>query len=78
MISFTCPRAKYVEEHVEVGPIWNHSHAELVATEYIQNHPECIWTGHWNTPRPNEMSTIQVKRRLKDVYEENVESIFGN
>ena len=50
-------------QDVEVGPIWDQGHAEVVAAEYIQDHPEFEWTGHWNTTRPGEMSTIQIRRR---------------
>ena len=42
------------EQNVEVGPIWNQQHAEQKAAEYIQNHPEYEWTGHWNTTQPGE------------------------
>ena len=48
---------------VEVGPIWNQRHAEEVAAEYIQNHPEYEWTGHWNTTRPGQMSVIFIQPR---------------
>jgi len=50
-------------QDVEVGPIWNQSHAEEVAAEYIQSHPDFEWTGQWETTRPGEMSTIQIRRR---------------
>ena len=50
-------------QDVEVGPIWSQSHAEEVASNYIQNHPDYEWTGQWNTIRSGEMSTIELKRR---------------
>jgi len=50
-------------QNVEVGPIWNQRHAEEKAAEYVRNHPDYKWTGHWNTTRPGLMSTIQVRRR---------------
>jgi len=49
-------------QYVEVGPIWNQQHAEQVAADYVRNHPECEWTGHWNTTRPGAMSVLQVRR----------------
>jgi len=68
-------------QDVEVGPIRNQSHAEEVASEYIRNHPEFEWTGHWNTTRPGEMSVIQVRRReeagaldIDDLVRSGVES----
>eukprot|EP00092_Neocalanus_flemingeri_P065894 GFUD01080197.1.p1 GENE.GFUD01080197.1~~GFUD01080197.1.p1 ORF type:complete len:238 (-),score=48.14 GFUD01080197.1:61-774(-) len=58
-----------MEQNVEVGPIWDQRNAEVVAAKYIQNHPEFVWTGHWNTTIPGKMSTIQIRRR--DVRERN-------
>ena len=54
---------------VEVGPIWNQRHAEEVAAEYIQNHPDFEWTGHWNTTRPGQMSVIFVQPRINRANE---------
>ena len=57
-------------QDVEVGPLRNQSHAEEVAAEYIENHPEYEWTGQWNTTRPGEMSTIEIReRRLDDLVD---------
>ena len=50
-------------QDVEVGHIRNQSHAEEVAAEYIRNHPEFEWTGQWNTTRPGEMSTIEIREK---------------
>jgi len=52
-----------MESWVEVGPIWNQRHAEQKAAEYIRNHPDYVWTGHWNTTQPGRMSIIQIRRR---------------
>eukprot|EP00092_Neocalanus_flemingeri_P065895 GFUD01080198.1.p1 GENE.GFUD01080198.1~~GFUD01080198.1.p1 ORF type:complete len:349 (-),score=71.15 GFUD01080198.1:44-1003(-) len=50
-------------QDVEVGPIWNQSHAAQVALKYTQNHAEYEWTGQWNTTKAGKMSTIQIRRR---------------
>ena len=52
---------------VEVGPILNQQHAERVATEYVQKNPQFMWTGHWNTTIPGQMSVIYVKPRAEAV-----------
>merc|ERR1711874_568964 len=49
-------------QNVEVGPIWNQRHAEEKAAEYVRNHPEFQWTGHWWTTEPGMMSVIQRQR----------------
>ena len=49
---------------VEVGPIWNQSHAEEVADMYIFAHPHLQWTREWRTTVWNKMSTITVKERI--------------
>merc|ERR1711874_901191 len=53
-------------QNVEVGPIWNQRHAEEKAAEYVRNHPEFQWTGHWWTTEPGIMSVIQIERRNPD------------
>eukprot|EP00092_Neocalanus_flemingeri_P014089 GFUD01015198.1.p1 GENE.GFUD01015198.1~~GFUD01015198.1.p1 ORF type:complete len:371 (-),score=72.03 GFUD01015198.1:305-1417(-) len=50
-------------QDVEVAPIRNQRHAEVVAAEYIQNHPEYEWTGQWNATQPGGVSTIQIRRK---------------
>ena len=52
-------------QDVEVGPLQNQCHAEQVAADYVRNHPECEWTGHWNTTRPGVMSVIQIRRHVE-------------
>ena len=52
-------------QDVEVGPLQNQRHAEQVAADYVRNHPECEWTGHWNTTRPGVMSVIQIRRHVE-------------
>ena len=49
---------------VEVGPIWNQSHAEEVADMYIFANPHLQWTKEWRTTVWNKMSTITVRERI--------------
>lgn len=51
----------YKAYDVDVGPIWGQSHAETVAAEYIREHPELKWTGHWSTVGTGK-SVINVRR----------------
>eukprot|EP00092_Neocalanus_flemingeri_P033631 GFUD01036561.1.p1 GENE.GFUD01036561.1~~GFUD01036561.1.p1 ORF type:complete len:376 (-),score=91.39 GFUD01036561.1:260-1387(-) len=63
-------------QDVEVGPIRDQRHAEVVAAEYIQNHPEYEWTGQWNATQPGGVSTIQIRR--KELGSSNIDDIFGS
>ncbi|CAN0468010.1 unnamed protein product, partial [Scytosiphon promiscuus] len=36
---------------VDVGPIWNQAHAERRASEYVAEHPDQEWNGHWTSAR---------------------------
>lgn len=46
---------------VEVGPIWNHAHAEEIAHQYEQDNPGTKWNGQWRTTVPGRKSVIGVE-----------------
>ena len=60
---------------VEVGPIWNQRHAEQKAAEYVRNHPEMEWTGHWNRTNPGVMSVIQIQRRTQNTPQRTTDTL---
>lgn len=45
---------------IQVGPIWNQSHAEQVCYSTCQNN-RGTWTGQWRTTVPAQMSVCQCK-----------------
>ncbi|CAM9866212.1 unnamed protein product [Ectocarpus sp. 12 AP-2014] len=46
---------------VDVGPIRDQDHAERKAREYIAEHPDLEWTGHWTTTSEGRASVIGVR-----------------
>ncbi|CAB1107156.1 unnamed protein product [Ectocarpus sp. CCAP 1310/34] len=46
---------------VDVGPILSQDHAERKAREYIAEHPDLEWTGHWTTTSVGRASVIGVR-----------------
>ncbi|CAN0446735.1 unnamed protein product [Pylaiella littoralis] len=62
------PRSRPARD-VDMGPIMNQEHAERKAREYIADHPDQEWTGHWKTTSRGVASLINVRgsRPTRDV-----------